>query len=110
MKSLSILAALLIATACPAQAIVCGKAVSTVEKLICATQPLKRADQEMGVAYVRLLRKAPDSEFHEALIRSQRRWLETRSRDMDRSGAEEDDQTDAREALLTVTRDRLKWL
>jgi uncharacterized protein YecT (DUF1311 family) len=49
--------------------------VSLVEKLFCATLELKKADEAMSAAYCKLLRRTSDPELHEALIRSQRRWL-----------------------------------
>jgi uncharacterized protein YecT (DUF1311 family) len=88
----------------------CAKASSPVDKLICATPELKKADEEMGAAYFKLLREATDPDFHEALIQSQRRWLKVRSFGPDRFGAAEQDKTDDREVLLQMTRDRLIFL
>jgi uncharacterized protein YecT (DUF1311 family) len=93
-----------------AYALDCAKASSPVDKLICATPELKKADEEMGTSYFKLLRETSDPEFHEALIQSQRRWLKVRSFGPDRFGQAEGDKTDDREVLLTMTRDRLTSL
>jgi uncharacterized protein YecT (DUF1311 family) len=108
-----VLAAVVVAHSFPAQALDCAKASLPVEKLFCATPELKKADEAMSAAYFKLLRETTDPEFHEALIRSQRRWLEVRSHGVDRFGAAEDDaraQTDDRKVLLKMTRDRLAFL
>ncbi|CCD84132.1 conserved protein of unknown function [Bradyrhizobium sp. ORS 285] len=95
--------------ACPAQALDCAKAQQPVDKIICATPELRKADEAMSAAYFKLLRETTDPEFHEALIRSQRRWLKTRSGGVDRFGAAENDSeaqlSDAR-ILLDLTRGR----
>jgi len=105
-----VLGALVVARASPVHAIDCGKASLPVEKLLCATPELKKADQAMSAAYFKLLGETVDPDFHEALIRSQRRWLEARSRGVDRFGAAEGEQTDDRKVLLNLTRDRLTFL
>jgi uncharacterized protein YecT (DUF1311 family) len=94
----------------PAHALDCTKASLPVDKLICTTPDLKRADEEMGAAYFKLLRATTDPDFHEALIRSQRRWLEVRSHSPDRFGLGEQDKTDDREVLLKMTRERLSFI
>lgn len=107
---LSALSAIIIAST-PAQALDCAKATGAVETLFCADPKLIQADKEMAAEYFKLLRKATDKEFHEALIRSQRRWLEVRSHGADRFGvAEFVDKTDDSEVLLKMTRDRLNFL
>lgn len=93
-----------------AYALDCSKASSAVDKLFCATPELKKADEEMGISYFKLLRETTDPEFHEALIQSQRRWLKVRSFGPDRFGQAEGDKTDDREVVLTMTRDRLTFL
>jgi len=94
----------------PARALDCAQASLPVDKLICATPDLKKADAAMSAAYFKLLRETTDQQFHEALIRSQRRWLEVRSHGPDRYGQAEDDKADDREVLLKMTRDRLARL
>lgn len=101
---------LVVALPASAQALDCAKASTPVEKLLCVTPKLKKADAAMGAAYFKLLRATKNPEFHDALIRSQRRWLEARSHGPDRSGAGEADTTDDREVLLKMTRDRLDFL
>jgi uncharacterized protein YecT (DUF1311 family) len=88
----------------------CSKASSPVEKLICSTPELKRTDEAMSASYFKLLRETTDPDFHEALIRSQRRWLEMRLRGPDRFGQAQSDATDDREILLKMTRERLAAL
>jgi uncharacterized protein YecT (DUF1311 family) len=88
----------------------CTKASSPVEELICSTPELKSADEAMSAAYFKLLRETTDPDFHEALIRSQRRWLEVRSHSPDRFGQAESDTTDDRKVLLKMTRERLTSL
>jgi uncharacterized protein YecT (DUF1311 family) len=110
LSRLLVLGALVIAQASAAHALNCGKASLPVEKLFCATPELKKADEAMSAAYFKLLRETADPDFHEALIRSQRRWLEVRSHGVDRFGAAEGDQTDDRKVLLNLTRDRLTFL
>src|SRR4051812_25402698 len=78
----------------PAQAIDCAKASSKTEKIICATPQLKKADDAMGAAYYALLRRTTDPDYHEALIRSQRRWLKDRSLGVPRFDGQEDDEPD----------------
>jgi uncharacterized protein YecT (DUF1311 family) len=104
------LGALIVAHASAVQALDCGKASLPVEKLFCATPELRQADEAMSAAYFKLLRETADPDFHEALIRSQRRWLEVRSHGVDRFGAAERDHTDDRKVLLTMTADRLSFL
>ena len=94
----------------PAHALDCAKASSSVDKLICATPELKKADQDMVVAYFKLLGETTDPDFHEALIKSQRRWLKVRSFGPDRFGLAENDRTDDREVLLGMTRARLTFM
>jgi uncharacterized protein YecT (DUF1311 family) len=100
----------LVLLACPVEALDCSKASSRVDKLICATPKLKKADEAMGAAYFKLLHDTTDPEFHEALIRSQQRWLKVRSHGPDRFGAAEDDKTDDREVLLEMTNQWLKFM
>jgi uncharacterized protein YecT (DUF1311 family) len=104
------LAVLVLAHASPANALDCAKAVLAVDKLICATPDLKKADEEMGTAYFKLLHETTDPDFHEALIKSQRRWLKVRSLGPERFGLAENDKTDDRDVLLKMTRDRLTFL
>src|ERR1700761_5258255 len=108
--SLLALAILVFAGSSPVNALDCSKAALPVDALICATPELKRADETMSAAYFKLLRETADPDFHEALIRSQRRWLKVRSSGVDRFGAAEGDTTDDRQILLGMTRDRLAFL
>jgi uncharacterized protein YecT (DUF1311 family) len=102
--------ALLLTHPSSVRALDCAKASSKVEKLFCATPELKAADEAMSAAYFKLLRETTDTEFHEELIRSQRRWLKIRADGPDRFGQAEDDKTDDRDVLLKMTRDRLRFL
>jgi uncharacterized protein YecT (DUF1311 family) len=104
------LSALVLLHPSPARALDCAKASSPLDKLICATPELKKADEEMGAAYFKLLHDTSDAEFHEALIQSQRRWLKTRSFGPERFGQAENDKSDDREILLGITRDRLNFI
>ena len=103
----SALGALAVANPSPVHALDCRKASLPVEKLICATPELKQADDAMSAAYLKLLRTTADPDFHEGLIRSQRRWVEERSHGVDRFGAAAGfDRIDDREVLMDMTRDR----
>jgi uncharacterized protein YecT (DUF1311 family) len=104
------LGALVLAHASPAHALDCTKASSPVEKSICETPELKKADAAMSAAYFKLLGETTDAEFHEALIRSQRRWLQVRSRGVPRIDGEEEDEPDDRKVLLQITQDRRDFL
>jgi uncharacterized protein YecT (DUF1311 family) len=104
------LSVLLLADSSHVYALDCTKTSSPVEKLICSTPQLKKTDEAMSAAYFKLLRETTDPDFHEALIRSQRRWLEVRSHGPDRFGQAEGDTTDDREILLKMTRERLTSL
>jgi uncharacterized protein YecT (DUF1311 family) len=104
------LGVLILASSSPVEALDCAKASSRVDKLICATPELKKADEAMSAAYFKLLHDTADPEFHEALIRSQQRWLKVRSHGPDRFGAAEDDKIDDREVLLGMTDQRLEFL
>jgi uncharacterized protein YecT (DUF1311 family) len=104
------LCALVLVHPSPVFALDCAKASSPVDKLICATPELKKADEEMATTYFKLLRETADPEFHEALIQSQRRWLKVRSFGPDRFGQAENGKIDDREVLLKMTRDRLTFL
>ena len=103
------LCAFVLVYASPALALDCARASSSIEKLFCKTPALQKADEAMGSAYFKLLRETTDPDFHEALIRSQRRWLQVRAGGPDRFG-QSDDKTDDRKVLLKMTRDRMTWL
>ncbi|GLH77398.1 hypothetical protein SSBR45G_23060 [Bradyrhizobium sp. SSBR45G] len=102
-----------LALAPEARALDCKNAQQPVDKIICATPALRKADDAMSAAYFKLLRETTDPEFHEALVRSQRRWLKVRSGGVDRFGAAENDpdaqQSDA-SILLDLTRSRADQL
>lgn len=89
-----VIGVLVIAHISSVSALDCGKASQPIEKLFCATPELKKADAAMSAAYLKLLHDTTDPDFHEALVRSQRRWLEVRSRGVDRFGTAENDKTD----------------
>ena len=104
------LGALALVNSSAVHALDCRKASLPVEKLFCASTELNNADEAMSAAYFKLLRETVDPDFHAALIRSQRRWLELRSQGVDRFRAAECDRSDDRQVLLTMTRDRLTFL
>ena len=112
LASLLVLIALLVASFRPVYALDCGKASLKVEKLICATPELKKADKAMSAVYFKLLRQTEDPEFHDALMRSQRRWIEARSRGVPRIDGVEGEgiEPDDRKVLIQITRDRLDFL
>jgi uncharacterized protein YecT (DUF1311 family) len=70
----------LLVFAIPANAagIDCTKATTALEKFICADPKLKKVDDELSATYSRLVWKVKDKTFHEALVKSQRRWLRLR--------------------------------
>ncbi|WCS26681.1 DUF1311 domain-containing protein [Methylobacterium sp. NMS14P] len=98
------LAASLLAPA-SARAIDCRKAVSPLERLICADAALRKADAALGSAYAGLLHGADDPEIHAMLIASQKRWVAARDT---RLG--ELDAADARAVVLGAIRARTKDL
>ncbi|PDT91902.1 hypothetical protein CO669_01080 [Bradyrhizobium sp. Y36] len=112
MKLVSVLALAACAVISPSavQALDCAKASLPAEKLICASPEARRADEAMSVAYFALLRRTTDPDFREALIRSQRRWIEARSRGVPRIEGEQEEEADDRKVLLKITRDRLNFL
>jgi uncharacterized protein YecT (DUF1311 family) len=93
--------------ASPAAALNCAKASQPIEKMLCSTAELRKADDDMSAAYFKLLHETKDPDFHTALIRSQLRWLKERLLGPQRFS---EDKTDDREVLLKVTRDRLAFL
>ncbi|MBR0872262.1 DUF1311 domain-containing protein [Bradyrhizobium tropiciagri] len=101
---------LIVIGAPPVLALDCAKASSRVDRLICTTPDLKQADAAMSTAYFKLLKKTIDPDFHDALIKSQRRWLQVRSQGAREFGQAEDEETDQRPALLQITRDRMDSL
>ena len=104
------LSVVVLASASRTYALDCTKASTQVDRLICSKSELKKADDAMSAVYFKLLKEIADPDFHEALIRSQRRWLEVRSHGPDRFGQAENDTTDDREVLLKMTRERLTFL
>ena len=111
LASLPVLTVLVVASFCPVYALDCGNASLQVEKLICTSPELKKADDAMSAAYFRLLHQTTDPEFHDALVRSQRRWLQARARGVPRiDGTEDDEEPDDRKVLLKITGDRLNFL
>ncbi|QOZ49079.1 hypothetical protein XH89_34080 [Bradyrhizobium sp. CCBAU 53340] len=104
------LVACAVVSSSPLYALDCAKASLKADKLICAFPEAKQADEEMSAAYFALLRRTTDPDFHEALIRSQRRWIEARSRGVPRIDGEQDEEPDDRKVLLKVTKDRLGFL
>ncbi|UPT86011.1 lysozyme inhibitor LprI family protein [Bradyrhizobium barranii subsp. apii] len=112
MKLVSVLALAACAVISPSavHALDCAKASLEAEKFICASPEAKKADDAMTAAYFALLRRTTDPDFHQALIRSQRRWIEARSRGVPRIDGEEDEEPDDRKVLLKITKDRLNFL
>ena len=108
--SVLVLAACAVISPSAVQALDCAKASLQAEKLICASPEARKADEAMSAAYFALLRRTTDPDFHEALIRSQRRWIEARSRGVPRIDGEEDEEPDDRKVLLKITSDRLNFL
>lgn len=53
----------------------CNKASKPIEKLVCATPELSKADEELGLAYDFLSASCTDLAQEEKLLSSQRRWL-----------------------------------
>lgn len=104
------LCALVLVQAFPAYALDCTKTLSQVETLFCATPELKKADEAMSAAYFKLLRATTDPEFHAALIRSQRRWLQVRESGPDPFGRATRGSSDSRRILFEVTNDRIAFL
>jgi len=102
-RLLATLCTLVLVHPSPVHALDCTKASSRVEKLFCATPKLKKADEAMSAAYFKLLHETTDPEFHDALIRSQQRWLEVRDHIPDRSsGQAEGDTTDDRDIWFST--------
>jgi uncharacterized protein YecT (DUF1311 family) len=106
-RFLAPLCALVLVHPSPVCALDCTKASSPGEKLFCATPRLKKADEAMSAAYFTLLRETTDPEFHDVLIRSQRRWLEVRDHGPDRFGQAAGDTTDDRDILFIATYGRM---
>lgn len=104
------LCALVVVQPFPVCALDCTKALSLLEKQFCATPALKKADEAMSAAYFKLLRATTDPDFHEALIRSQRRWLDAREQGPDTFGRATHESTDIRKILFAVTSDRIAFL
>ena len=104
------LCALVLVQAFPAYALDCTKALSQVERLFCAAPELKKADEAMSAAYFKLLHATTDPEFHAALIRSQRRWLQVREGGPDAFGRATLRSADIRKILFEVTNDRIAFL
>jgi len=104
----SLWTACVVVYASSAYALDCKKASLHVEKLLCATPLLKNADDAMSAAYFKLLHTPKDPDFRDALVRSQRRWLELRAHGtFPRSEGDTNSDTDI---LLKVTIERLKYL
>jgi uncharacterized protein YecT (DUF1311 family) len=103
------LGAFVILNATLAHALDCTKAIGPIDRLLCATQELRKAEEAMSAAYFKLLRSTANRDFREALIRSQRRWLKERS-SAPGFDAFKDDPADGRKALLKMTRDRQQFL
>lgn len=113
MKLVSVfaLAAFAVLSSSAVRALDCAKASLKAEKLICASPEARKADEAMSAAYFALLRRTTDPDFHQAVIRSQRRWIEARSRGVPRiEGQDDDAESDDRKVLLKITRDRLNFL
>jgi uncharacterized protein YecT (DUF1311 family) len=94
----------------PAAALNCARAVLPVENALCSTAELRRADDEMSVAYFKLLGETKDPDFHALLIKSQRRWLERRRIGGYLFVSPGDGKTDIHGLLLQWTRARRDFL
>jgi uncharacterized protein YecT (DUF1311 family) len=70
----------------PALAIDCGKASTTIEKVICGDPALKALDGRMSAAYAEV-RKSLSAKDRKALADSQRKWLVTRDQCEDETDA-----------------------
>lgn len=94
-----------------AMAIDCSVAKLPIERTICADPVLKAADDALGSAYKAALVRLSNPTFREALIKSQRQWVEARA-----SGPEEyrmdgeDTPFDVHAILLKMTKDRTDFL
>jgi uncharacterized protein len=55
----------------------CKKARTDIEKMICNSSQLSKADEQMGIAYKKLRHKLPKSE-RQLLLNDQRTWLQER--------------------------------
>jgi uncharacterized protein len=97
----------LVAQASPVAALDCAKASEPIEKMLCSSAELKKADDEMSAAYFKVLHDAKDPEVHAAVIQSQQRWLRERVLGLQRLAAVAGDGTYERVVLLDWTRDRL---
>jgi len=74
---LIVLGGLTLSFAAHAASFDCGKAQSTVEKMVCTDAELSRLDEEIAKVYGEVLKKFPD----EALLKKQQRgWLKARNR------------------------------
>lgn len=104
------LCTLLVVQELPVYALDCSKTLSQVERLFCANPELKQADEAMSAAYFKLLRATTDPDCHEALIRSQRRWLQVREDGPDTFGRARRESADSRKILFEVTNDRIAFL
>jgi uncharacterized protein YecT (DUF1311 family) len=83
---------------------------TAADKERCSTSDLKQADEEMNAVYLKLLDETTDPEFHDLLIRSQQRWLETRAFGPVRRWLTKDQDKPDGELLLKWTRERLDFL
>jgi uncharacterized protein len=97
---------LLIACSVPAQAFDCAKAVSSIEKAICADPKLKAADDAMSAAYA-TLRESLVGADRKSVGASQRKWVKSREDSCGyQQGAEQANcilsQTDERRQLLSA--------
>lgn len=107
----AVLLTAMFATATPAHAIDCRRAVGKIDRAICSDQALRSADAAMTAAYAAILKAAGDAEERAALVASQRRWLATRNKDL--GNLDQDDVGGParwREILLSATVDRMTAL
>jgi len=101
----------------PSFAFDCAKATTDVEHQICGNKALRRADDEMSAAYVKLLRAVDDPDIRAALIESQRRWIKARDTGindpatLEGSGVDDDSTPPSWAEILTgVTQERTAFL
>lgn len=93
----------------------CSKAETKLDRLICSSAQLKKADSAMSAAYFNMLRPIEDPAIRAALINSQRRWVAAREHDLAHFGgsSDESDTSDSSQKLaivLQITRDRTEFI
>lgn len=89
----------------------CRKATLPVERTICADPVLKAADVALGRAYKAALVRISNPALRDALIKSQRQWVEARAAGPEEYRMDgEDTPLDVQAILLKMTKDRIGFL